>query len=188
MEYSCDLSLSLISFPLLGTPCDTNEHQPSSGHATSPWLPFESRAHFELADFLYKQNQMSGGNIDKLMQIWASLHPSDGSPFASQKDLYEVIDSIEDGDAPWESVAMYHPDLEDTNDSLDNLPSWKKAKYDVWFRDPKKILQGQLSNPKFKDGIDYAPKLVYNDEGERVWGNFMSGNWAWKQCVRCIFP
>ncbi|KAF8321908.1 hypothetical protein F5887DRAFT_904465, partial [Amanita rubescens] len=142
---------------------------------------FQSRAHFELADFLYKQNQMSGGNIDKLMEIWASLHPSDGSPFASQKDLYEVIDSIEDGDAPWDSVAMYHPDLSDTNE-LDNLPSWKKAKYDVWFRDPRKILQGQLSNPKFKDGIDYAPKLVYNDKGERVWGNFMSGNWAWKQC------
>ncbi|KAF8328032.1 hypothetical protein F5887DRAFT_1083299 [Amanita rubescens] len=158
----------------------TEHPLPSSGQPTSPWSPFENRAHFELAEFLYKQNQMSGGNIDKLMQIWAALHPKDGSPFAAHDDLYEKIDSIKDGDVPWKSFTMKHPNASMHN--LDGLPSWQKAKYDVWFRDPRKILQGQLSNPLFKDGIDYAPKVVYNDKKERIWENFMSGNWAWKQC------
>ena len=125
---------------------------------------------------------MSGGNIDMLMQIWATLHPNDGSPFHSHKALYKIIDSIEDGDAPWQKSILYHPDLDDTT-SADDLPSWKKGKYEVWFRDPKKILKAQLSNPNFKNGIDYAPKVMYNDKGERVWENFMSGNWAWDQCV-----
>ncbi|KAF8338581.1 hypothetical protein F5887DRAFT_1077678 [Amanita rubescens] len=126
---------------------------------------------------------MSGGNIDKLMQIWAALHPNDGSPFNSHDGLYEMIDSIKDGDARWRSFTIHHPDVDDANDlEYDNLPSWKRQEYEVWCRDPKMVLQAQLSNPKFKDGIDYAPKLVYNGKNERVWKDFMSGNWAWNQC------
>lgn len=88
---------------------------------------------------------MSGGNIDKLMQIWGAMHPTDGSPFASHDDLYGKIDSIEDGDASWESFIMNH--VHDNNLDLDDLPSWQKQDYVVWFRDPGKILKGQLSNP-----------------------------------------
>lgn len=164
-----------------GTPCAPNDQPaPSNGQETPPWSPFKNRAHFELAEFLYKQNQMSGGNVDKLMQIWSALHPG-GGPFVSHNDLYQKIDSIKDGDAAWESFTMNYS--HDTINNLDDLPAWQKADYDVWFRDPKKILEGQLSNPKFKDGIDYAPKVMYNDKNERVWENFMSGNWVWKQCV-----
>jgi len=95
-----------------------------------------------------------------------------------------MIDSIKDGDARWKSFAMHHPDVDDANDlEYDDLPSWKRQEYEVWYRDPKMVLQAQLSNPKFKDGIDYAPKLVYNGKNERVWKDFMSGNWAWNQCV-----
>ena len=124
---------------------------------------------------------MSGGNIDKLMQIWAALHPNDGSPFNSHDGLFDMIDAIKDGDAPWKRFTMNHPDSDDPDQS--NLPSWKREAYEVWYRDPKKVLQAQLSNPKFKDGIDYAPKEVHNEKNERVWKDFMSGNWVWKQCV-----
>ncbi|KAF8337791.1 hypothetical protein F5887DRAFT_1063026 [Amanita rubescens] len=172
----------------LGSPCppppSTNTTTSTSGHPASTWAPFENRAQFELAEFLYKHNQMPGGNIDKLMQIWAALHPNEGSPFNSHDGLYEMIDSIKDGDVRWESFAMHHPDAGDLDVTpSDNLlSSWKRQTYEVWYRDPKKVLQAQLSNPNFKDGIDYAPKLVYNDKNERVWKDFMSGNWAWKQC------
>jgi hypothetical protein len=175
----------------IGTPCEDKCPPPSA--QASPWSPFENRAHFELAEFLYKQNQMSAGNIDKLMEIWASLHPNDGGPFDSHNGLYKKIDSIEDGDDPWDSFTIYHPDyqpeVDDTSatstssSDSDDLPAWKRKGYDVWFRDPKTILQAQLSNPQFKDGIDYTPKVVYNKKNERVWENFMSGNWAWEQCV-----
>lgn len=180
-------SLTILdAYYYTGSPCDEKEY-PSPSAQSSPWSPFENRAHFELAEFLYKQNQMSAGNIDKLMQIWASLHPNDGGPFDSHNGLYEMIDSIEDGKVAWESFTMNHPasdhDHDDADDTSDDLPSWKRKTYHVWFRDPRKLLQAQLSNPEFKDGIDYAPKVVYNNKKERVWENFMSGNWAWDQCV-----
>ena len=72
---------------LLGTPVDSNgDDLPShseGGPAATPqlpsndgksqWHPFESRAHFELADFIFHQNEMPGAQIDELMHIWASM-------------------------------------------------------------------------------------------------------------------
>ncbi|KAH9965583.1 hypothetical protein BJV74DRAFT_869979 [Russula compacta] len=37
------------------------------------------------------------------------------------------------------------------------------AEYDVWFRDPKVVLQNQLGNPDFKDEFDYAPFQKFDD-------------------------
>ena len=126
---------------------------------------------------------MPGSHIDDLMKIWRALDPDAVSPFGSHDDLYEVIDSIEDGGAPWQSFTMNHQNLSGDPQTDNDLPSWQRADYDVWFRDPRKVLNAQLSNPKFRDGIDYAPKFIVGDKNERIWENFMSGNWAWKQCV-----
>ncbi|KAH9975649.1 hypothetical protein BJV74DRAFT_862382 [Russula compacta] len=41
------------------------------------------------------------------------------------------------------------------------------AEYDVWFRDPKVVLQNQLGNPDFKDEFDYAPFQKFDDNGEQ---------------------
>ena len=76
-----------------GSPYDINDLPAGTlpqPHKNSPWDPFESRSHFQLADFLYRQNQMSAGHIDELMQIWGSMHPN--SPYASHGELYEVLD------------------------------------------------------------------------------------------------
>lgn len=37
------------------------------------WAPYDNRLQFETAEFLYKRNQMSGGNIDILLALWAPL-------------------------------------------------------------------------------------------------------------------
>lgn len=58
------------------------------------------------------------------------------------------------------------------------------AEYEVWHRDPRTVIQQQLSNPDFKDAIHYAPFRETTDKGERRWQDLMSGNWAWKQAVR----
>ena len=119
--------------------------------------------------------------IDDLMQIWAAMHPKEGSPFSSHKDLYEKIDSIQNGDAPWQSITIKHP-----NASLQNthhVPEWQLQDFKVWFHDPKALISSILSNPDFKDGMDYAPCMIYDEEHERVRSNFMSADWAWNQCV-----
>jgi len=77
---------------LLGTPVDSNgddlpSHSGDAPAATqlpndgkSQWYPFESQANFELADFIFHQNEMPGAQIDELMHIWASMPGHQGPP------------------------------------------------------------------------------------------------------------
>ncbi|KAH7903265.1 hypothetical protein BJ138DRAFT_1020917, partial [Hygrophoropsis aurantiaca] len=60
-------------------------------------------------------------------------------------------------------------------------PSWMHGEYEVWYRNPRELLRNQLSNPDFKGEFDYAPRRVFGDDDNRIWSDFMTGNWAWKQ-------
>lgn len=148
-------------------------------------MPFTSRAEFELADFLYRRDQMSGKKIDDLMDIWAAFNDNDGlgnsgPPFANSKDLYDTIDAIEAGDVAWQSFSVkYDGDIPEGS----TPPTWKTSAFEVWFRDPLKVMEGQLGNRDFKSELDFAPKRVFAKNGKRQYSDFMSGNWAWDQAV-----
>jgi hypothetical protein len=137
-----------------------------------------------LAHFLFKRNQMPGTNIDELMQIWAIIDSNgdgDDPPFADHEDLYDTIDATTQGDVPWQSFSVtYTGELPEGGNTI---PPWMLASYDVWFRDPRLVLQNQLQNPDYRDEFDYAPFQKFNDNGEREWKNFMSANWAYQQAV-----
>jgi hypothetical protein len=127
---------------------------------------------------------MSGPNIDNLMKLWAATLAThdDVPPFSSHKEMYEKIDSTPLGDVRWENFSIkYDGVLPD-----DNVPEWMTAKYDVSFRDPLKLVHNLLSNPDFKDEFDYVPFQEYDKAGNHRFQDFMSGNWAWEQCVRVI--
>ena len=107
---------------------------------SSPWDPFLRRDHFELADFLYRRNQMSAGDIDELLGLWNALVP-DGEhpPFSSHNDLYSLIDDIKHGGVKWQSMtAMYNQDPASAGNG--DLPTWMMKKYEIWFRDPCELL------------------------------------------------
>ncbi|KAG1827508.1 uncharacterized protein BJ212DRAFT_1294760 [Suillus subaureus] len=56
----------------------------------------------------------------------------------------------------------------------------------MWFHDPHIIIQNMLTNPDFKDEMDYVPYWEFIGEGDDAkcqWHNMMSGNWAWDQVV-----
>jgi hypothetical protein len=134
-----------------------------------------------MAEFLYSQNQMSGGHIDTLLKLWAvSLAPhGDSPPFKSHDDMYDTIDSTALGDVNWESFSLrYNGDLPDGE-----VPSWMRAEHDVWFRDPRKLVENLLANPDFNNEFDYSPVQEYDAEGNHRFQNFMSGDWAWKHAV-----
>ncbi|PPQ82127.1 hypothetical protein CVT24_012430, partial [Panaeolus cyanescens] len=154
---------------------------PPSPEPTAPprtYTPFATRSSFELADLLYRQTQMSGAQIDKLMEIWAaSTSPDEDPPFANKQDLYNTIDSIQLGDAPWESFSLSYNGPVDDNDTT----PWKRQEYDVWFRDPRTVLHNQLSNPDFATEMDYCAKIVRDEFGTRRYSDLMSGQWAWRQ-------
>lgn len=89
---------------LTGTPC--NKHgdnlppqTPPPPHPSAPygeWSPFTNRTEFETAEFLFKKNQMSQGDINTLMDLWAAtlLKHGDTPPFSNYQDMDKVIDSI----------------------------------------------------------------------------------------------
>jgi len=152
---------------ILGTPVDSNggdlpedasAPQPNPQHR-SPWHPFESQAHFELADFIFHQNEMPGAQIDELMHIWASMpgHHDGTPPFSNHKHLYSSIDAISERDAPWTSPFMESAEAGTLPADDSSVPSWKKATYEVVFHDPQILLDHQISNPDFKSHIDYSP-------------------------------
>jgi len=86
----------------LGTPCDLGGNDlppntPPVSHdepdGTGPsWHPFKSRAQFELADFIFHRDQMSGGRIDELMDILATMDEGGTPPFSNHKELYSLIE------------------------------------------------------------------------------------------------
>jgi hypothetical protein len=108
----------------------------------------------------------------------------DQPPFLNHTDVYETIDAIPIGGAPWQSSTFTYDGPKPTAD----VPKWMEAEYTIWFRDPHKLLLEMLKNPDFVDSIDYTPYRQYDEKGNRQYENFMSGDWAWKQAVRiCCF-
>lgn len=181
-----NMMLMLIS----GTPCDPfgqdvppqSEPLPLDHLAQDDWAPYESRAQFELAEFLYQKVQMSASKIDCLMQILAALYGDREPPWGSHDALYTSIDAIPYGDCPWQSFAVRYSGV-----LPEDPPSWMLADYDVWYRSPLTILEQQLGNPDFNGDIDYAAKVVTDRNGQREVCDLMSGQWAWNQSV-CLYP
>ncbi|KAM6489655.1 hypothetical protein JOM56_014891 [Amanita muscaria] len=176
--------------PILdGAPCDSlgrdlppgmKPQIPEPANHTQEFYPFTDLAEFSLAEFFYTRNQTPAAQIDHLMDIWACKTPETGPPFADHKDLYDAIDSIELGDAPWNSFGVsYSGNIPSDEDS--EVPPWMLAEYEVWYRNPLAVLENQLANPVFKGKFHAAPFREWKSDDERVWGDVMSGNWAWKQ-------
>ncbi|TFK59591.1 hypothetical protein BDN72DRAFT_905705 [Pluteus cervinus] len=138
--------------------------------------PFDRRAQFEFGEFIYVQDEMSAGKVDRLMNHLYSLYPNDDPPFADHKELHALIDGIKHGDVPWDSFTVKYNGPRPAGDS----PTWMDQGYEVWFRDPLQVLENQIANPEFKGKMDYAPKVV-TKEGKRRYKNMMSGKWAWKK-------
>lgn len=126
---------------------------------------------------------MSAERVNELMDILAAKYGD--PPFADIKDMHSQIDATKLGDVPWESFSVTYsgPKPEDPQ----NVPPWMEAEYEVWFRDPQTVIENQLANPDFKDGIHYAPFREYGPDGKRRWQDLMSGNWAWSQAVNQFY-
>jgi Plavaka transposase len=141
---------------------------------------FTNCAAFELADLFFQKDKMSAGNINNLLQIWAStLPPDEDPPFINKRDLHDTINSIELSDAPWSSFnVLFNRELEEGDTTL-----WKHATYEVWYRNPEVVLKNQLRSTDFANETDFAAKKVWDENGKGRYRDFMSGNWSWRQLV-----
>ena len=145
--------------------------------AEDDFSPFSNRAEFELAEFLYVKAEMSAGKIDQLLNLLASLYDTQ-PPFMSHRELYSTIDAIKQGEIPWNSFSITYGGVRPQQ----NPPAWMNESYEVWFRSPLQVLEGQIANPEYENMMDFAPKRVYH-KGKRQYSDLMSGNWAWDQAV-----
>jgi len=186
--------LTRIYHPVInGRPCDKDGNDipqgapppPEAEHDIDDWTPYGSRAEFELADFLFTREQMSGGNIDELLGIWAATVVADGAepPFRSCKDLYSTIDSTPYLNCPWEIMQIRHNDTMPEHD----VPSWMTTEYTVWYRNPRMLVKNILSNRGFNGEFDRAPFQEHDMDDNHRFQNFMSGNWCWGQAVRVVW-
>ncbi|KAF5349441.1 hypothetical protein D9758_014607 [Tetrapyrgos nigripes] len=139
------------------------------------WAPFDGEAEFRLADLLYRKVEMSQGNVDELMDIWSlfgsQCHPEDddaaSAPFHDYKDLFEDIDRIQAGDAPWKCFQTV------VDESLgSSAPEWQKTSYQVWYRDPDVVISQILSNPLLIHDFDPCPYIHLDPHGKRRWSDF----------------
>jgi hypothetical protein len=154
---------------------------PCTDKGPDDWTPYNSRLQFEVANFLFRRNQMSSGDINCLLSLWAASLATHGDepPFSKATDLYNTIDSTPLGDAPWESFSLQYNGTRPS----EGVPPWMDAEYDVWFRDPCTLVHNLLSNPDFKSDFDYAPFQEHTSDGVHRFQEFMSGNWSWNQAV-----
>lgn len=134
---------------------------------------------------MYTVNQTPANQIDRILDIWAAsliLSGNNITIFRDHRDLYGTIDSIPLGDVKWESFSVkYTGPLPDSG----STPLWMEDSYDVWFRDPHKVVRNMLANPDFATEIDLRPYREFStDHDKRQWQDFMSGDWAWDQAVR----
>ena len=174
----------------LGRPCDSTgeflpENAPPPPRTTAPsnsWTPFDSRLEFEVAEFLYKVEQMSGSNISFLMELWAADVARYGGqpPFVDHRDLYATIDAIALGDVPWRCLkARYQGERPEGP-----TPQWMDEEYEVWYRDPHALLHAMVANADFEQEFDVAPYREFTRTGVRRYRDFMSANWSLKEAVR----
>ncbi|KAF8801773.1 hypothetical protein BYT27DRAFT_7226673 [Phlegmacium glaucopus] len=150
--------------PLInGLPCDTQGNFLPEGAPPPPWeehpdnnfATFNNSAAFELADLLFRRDQMSGTHINDLLQIWAStLSEDQDPPFLSKNEMYNIIDDLDLGDAPWNSfTVMYNGEIQEGKTT-----PWKHKSFEVWYRDPRLVLHNQLGNREYANEMDFAPK------------------------------
>src|SRR6202789_2428935 len=89
---------------------DTPSAPRDSDKGPNDWTPYDNRLQFEVADFLFRRNQMSAGDINFMLNLWAvslAVH-NDEPPFSNTTDLYKTIDSSPLGDVAWESFSLQY--------------------------------------------------------------------------------
>ncbi|TFK23429.1 hypothetical protein FA15DRAFT_656761 [Coprinopsis marcescibilis] len=161
-----------------GNPILEGKAPPPRPQKENQWAPFEDDLQFEIADFLYRQEEMSQANVNHLLYLWGRTlmkHGATMGPYDNYQHIFSTIDSIEHGDAPWECLKVK------VNEDLDEAaPFWKTKEYDIWFWEPDLVLKNLLANPDFHGQFDYAPYIEVDAEDKRQYSDCMSGDYSWK--------
>lgn len=157
---------------------------PNISASTQDWSPYRNLLEFRLADLLFRRTEMPQSQIDELMDIWETgarmADPDAQPPFANHQDLFDTIDSTQDGNVSWDRFTVsYCGPLPEEGEP----PPWMVQEYEVCFRNAKEVVANMLSNKDYVDEFDYVPYKDYDAQGHRRYKDLLSGDWAWRHAV-----
>ena len=185
--WSCSSSLWFITY--LAIPCDENGGNlpdplpPPLAPFADPtsWSPFQSRVDFDFAHYHFVELQDSAANINKALDIWqASILQYGGNvPWTNAQDLYDTINKIQAGSAPWKVYKICYQGVVPAGIP----PKWMTETYELCTCDSRTVLHNQLASSEFKGKTNFVPYQQFDSKGRRIWSNLMSADWAWKQAV-----
>lgn len=186
----------LIIYESSARPCDVHGNYldefaaPAPGVPEPTFGPFKTRVNWDFAHYHFVEEQSSAPAVKKALNIWAASlveHGLDASavPWTTAEQLYADIDAITEGSARWLTYHFRYRGL-----LPENPPKWMTDTYELVTRDTFELAQTQLSDVQFKGRLNHTPYRQFQPDGQRVWSNLMSADWAWKQAVRYLpsFP
>ncbi|KAI0000685.1 hypothetical protein BJV74DRAFT_876935 [Russula compacta] len=147
--------------------------------AADAWDPFDSCVEFNFTHYHFIEVQNSAPLIDKALDLWAATIAEFGkeTPWSNSKELYATIDSIQQGDSPWKVYEIQYQGPHPPGTPL----KWMTHTYELCTRDTCQVLHRQLVTTQFKDSINLTPYQQFDNDGQCMWSNLMSADWAWKQ-------
>ncbi|KAG1908200.1 uncharacterized protein F5891DRAFT_1124059 [Suillus fuscotomentosus] len=177
---------------LTGCICDENSNfldpgtpPPYTAQSSNDWTLYHNQLEFECAEFMYTKNQMSTGDIDKILHLWGvtlTVH-NDKPLFADHRDLYKTIDATPLGNVAWQSFSLQY----NGNQPAGQCLLWMEQSHEVWFWDPHTVVKNMLTNLDFKHSIDYTLYHEFEEKGEQhCYNDFVSGDWAWQQADQIV--
>ncbi len=150
-------------------------------------MPFEDRLAFDWAYYHYVRLQSSKSDILEGLDLWRatvikheSKHQSSAGdvPWRDADALYQTIDAIQTGDAPWTCYEFSYD-----GPKPPTPPAWMEQTYQLNTRNALLVLEQQLATAEFHGQADYVPYQEFDTKGDRVYSNLMSGHWAYCEAV-----
>ncbi|KAF8812067.1 hypothetical protein BYT27DRAFT_7221263 [Phlegmacium glaucopus] len=127
--------------------------------------PFEDQLAFNWACYHFAELQSSEREINKGLNLWLapSLKAGDDTPlpWSSAEEMYQTIDAIQEGDAPFDTICFKY-----AGPICPNPPAWMTETY-------------ELSD--FASTFTPRPYRQFDHTGDCVWSNLMSGDWVWNE-------
>ncbi|KAH6899178.1 hypothetical protein BKA70DRAFT_1198427 [Coprinopsis sp. MPI-PUGE-AT-0042] len=182
-----------------GRPCTSSgEFLNSDDAATVPlppspkpttFAPFNDRIQFDAAIYHYVKLESSASDIAANFDLLRAQSikcngNKDAFPWRTAKDLYDVIDSIDEGLPEWKTFKFHY-----NGPKPAKPPQWMLKTYELNTRDALALVEDLLASPEFDGSFDYQPyqEFCTTETGtERTWNNLFSGSWSWKQAVSDI--
>ena len=156
----------------------------------NPWLPFRSRLEFQWAHYHYVKLHSSAEAIQEGLDLWRATVSNSGAdadscdevPWRNARDMYDTIDSIAVGGVDWTTYRLSYNGPRPSG----TVPRWMVEEYELNFRDVLSVFEEQLASKEFDGHFDYTPYEEYDEKGSRIYSNFMSGNWVFREAVSVL--